>query len=30
MNIFSKQKETHQHRKQTMVTKGKGVGRGIN
>ena len=31
MNLFPKQKETHRHRKQTLVTKGeRGVGEGIN
>ena len=27
MNFFTKQKWTHRHRKQTMVTKGEKVGR---
>ena len=30
MNLFTKQKQTHRHRKLTMVTKGERVGRGIN
>ena len=26
MNLFTKQKQTHRHRKQTMVTKGERAG----